>query len=194
MQPQTHVSVLGEAVYPHLNKPDVKFAKGNEDGDYKVTLKVAKSDATDMIKLFDDAQADCLKKAIAENKGKKVKENPYPRYKVEGDNVFFIFKLKASGVNKKTKESFTQRPQILDADKKPFPMDKQIWGGSKIKIAYSLVPYTAPFGAGITARIKAVQIIELVEGKSDIPFEKEDGFVAETNSDVQTEVQTSSDF
>ena len=49
---QTHVSVVGEAIYPHLNKPDVKF---NENGEYKVTLKVAKSDATDMIKLFDDA-------------------------------------------------------------------------------------------------------------------------------------------
>ena len=35
----THVSVVGEAVYPHINKPDVKF---NEEGEYKVTLKVAK--------------------------------------------------------------------------------------------------------------------------------------------------------
>ena len=187
----THVSVVGEAVYPHLNKPDVKF---NEAGEYKVTLKVAKSDATNMIKLFNNAQADSLKKAIADNKGKKVKEAPHPRYNVEGNNVFFIFKLKASGVNKKTKESFTQRPQILDADKKPFPMTKQIWGGSKLKVAYELVPYYAPFGAGITARMKAIQVLELVEGKSDIPFEKEDGYKAEINSDAQTEVQKSSDF
>ena len=187
---QTHVSVVGEAIYPHLNKPDVKF---NENGEYKVTLKVAKSDATDMIKLFNQAQVDSLKQ-FADEKGKKVKESPHPRYNVEGNNVFFKFKLKASGTNNKTKESFTQRPQILDADKKPFPMDKQIWGGSKIKVAYELVPYYAPFGAGITARMKAIQILELVEGKADIPFEKEDGYVAETNSDVQTEVQKSSDF
>ena len=187
----THVSVVGEAIYPHLNKPDVKFS---DAGEYKVTLKVAKSDATSMVKLFDDAQADSLKLAIAENKGKKVQESPHPRYKVEGDNVFFIFKLKASGVNKKTKESFIQRPQLLDAQKQPHPVEKSIWGGSKIKIAYELVPYSAPFGAGITARIKAIQILELVEGKSDTPFEKEDGYKAEVNSDVQTEVQTSSDF
>ena len=37
------ISVLGEAIYPHLNKPDVKF---NENGEYKVTLKVNKSDAS----------------------------------------------------------------------------------------------------------------------------------------------------
>ena len=30
---------LGEAIYPHLNKPDVKF---NENGEYKVTLKYLK--------------------------------------------------------------------------------------------------------------------------------------------------------
>jgi len=187
----THVSVVGEAIYPHLNKPDVKFS---DAGEYKVTLKVAKSDATSMVKLFDDAQADSLKLAIAENKDKKVQESPHPRYKVEGDNVFFIFKLKASGVNKKTKESFIQRPQLLDAQKQPHPVEKSIWGGSKIKIAYELVPYSAPFGAGITARIKAIQILELVEGKSDTPFEKEDGYKAEVNSDAQTDVQTSSDF
>ena len=165
----THISAVGEAIYPHLNKPDVKY---HAEGEYKVTLKIAKSDATDMIKLFNNAQADSLKKAIAENKGKKVKESPHPRYTIEGNNVFFIFKLKASGVNKKTKESFTQRPQLLRADKTPHPLDKQIWGGSKIKVAYQLVPYVAPFGAGISARMKAVQILDLVEGKSNIPFEK----------------------
>ena len=38
----TKVSVAAEAVYPHLEKPDVRF---NELGEYKVTLKVAKQDA-----------------------------------------------------------------------------------------------------------------------------------------------------
>ena len=36
------ISAMGEAIYPHLNKPDVKFS---EAGEYKVTLKVKKSDA-----------------------------------------------------------------------------------------------------------------------------------------------------
>ena len=35
----TRVSVVGEAIYPHLNKPDVRF---NENGEFKVTLKVKK--------------------------------------------------------------------------------------------------------------------------------------------------------
>ena len=46
MQPTTNISVVGEAIYPHLNKPDVRF---NEAGEYKVTLKVAKSAATETV-------------------------------------------------------------------------------------------------------------------------------------------------
>ena len=37
----TRVSVVGEAVYPHLNRPDVRF---NEYGEYKVTLKIGKQE------------------------------------------------------------------------------------------------------------------------------------------------------
>ena len=60
MQPTTNISVVGEAIYPHLNKPDVRF---NEAGEYKVTLKVAKSDATEMLKLYTSALDDSLKLA-----------------------------------------------------------------------------------------------------------------------------------
>ena len=65
----TNISVIGEAIYPHLTKPDVRF---NQDGEYKVTLKVSKSDATDMVKLFDQALDDSLAKAEKDSKGKKV--------------------------------------------------------------------------------------------------------------------------
>ena len=37
----TKVSVAGEAIYPHLSKPDVRF---NADGEYKVTLKISKQE------------------------------------------------------------------------------------------------------------------------------------------------------
>ena len=44
-----------------------------------------------------------------------------------------------------------------------------------MKIAYALVPYFTPMlGAGITARLKAVQVIELVEGKQMNLFDKQD--------------------
>ena len=191
----TKVSVAGEAVYPHLVKPDVRF---NEFGEYKVTLKLSQQDASQMVKDIDQAIEDSLAKAEKDNKGKKIKSAPKP-YKEESGNVFFKFKMKASGVNKRTQEKFTQRPQLLDAKKNPIASNTSIWGGSIMKVAYQPVPYYTPMlGAGVSLRLKAAQIIKLVEGKTDNVFKEEDGFETtpqKANSNVQSqEVQESSDF
>jgi len=190
---EAKISAMGEAIYPHLNKPDVKFS---EAGEYKVTLKVSKSDASKMLGEYKQAIDDSLIKAEKENKGKKIESAPIP-YTEEGDYVFFKYKLKATGTNFKTKEKFSQRPALFDAKNNPIDTSTLIFGGSKMKIAYSLVPYFTPMlGAGITARIKAVQVIELVEGKQMNLFEKEDGYEAksESTNEIPTEVQESKDF
>ena len=87
----SNISVIGEAVYPHLNKPDVKW---NEAGEYKVTLKVAKSDASEMLKLYNKAIDDSLKLAEEQHKGKGITHAPRP-YNEENGFVFFKFKMKA---------------------------------------------------------------------------------------------------
>ena len=197
MSQQTNISEIGEAIYPHLNKPDVRFS---EAGEYKVTLKVAKSDATAMLKLYNSAIEDALKLAEQNHKGKGIKNAPKP-FTEEDKFVFFKFKMKATGVNQKTKEKFSQRPQLFDAKKNPIPLSTIIWGGSKMRVAYNLVPYYTPMlGAGITARLKAVQVISLVEGKDSNLFSKEDGYEttpepkAEVISNETSEVQESKDF
>ena len=197
MSQTTNISEIGEAIYPHLNKPDVRFS---EAGEYKVTLKVAKSDATEMLKLYNSAIEDALKLAEQNHKGKGIKNAPKP-FTEEDNYVFFKFKMKATGVNQKTKEKFSQRPQLFDAKKNPIPLSTIIWGGSKMRVAYNLVPYFTPMlGAGVTARLKAVQVIELVEGKDSNLFDKEDGYEttpepkAEVISNETSEVQESKDF
>ena len=89
--------------------------------------------------------------------------------------------------------------QLFDAKKNPIPLSTIIWGGSKMRVAYNLVSYYTPMlGAGITARLKAVQVIELVEGKDSNLFEKEDGYEATPKAEVisneTSEVQESKDF
>ena len=197
MSQTTNISEIGEAIYPHLNKPDVRFS---EAGEYKVTLKVAKSDATAMLKLYNSAIEDALKFAEQNHKGKGIKNAPKP-FTEEDNIVFFKFKMKATGVNQKTKEKFSQRPQLFDAKKNPIPLSTLLWGGSKMRVAYNLVPYYTPMlGAGITARLKAVQVISLVEGKDSNLFSKEDGYEttpepkAEVISNETSEVQESKDF
>ena len=157
----TKVSVAGEAIYPHLMKPDVRF---NEHGEFKVTLKIAKHYASKMVKETDQAIEDSLAKAEKDNKGKKVKSAPKP-YTEESGHIFFKFKMKASGVNRKTQEKFSQRPTLFDAKKNPISADTSIWGGSIMKVAYQPFAYYTPMlGAGVSRRLKAVQIIKPKEG------------------------------
>jgi hypothetical protein len=192
----TNISELGEALYPHLNRPDVKF---NEAGEYKVTLKIPEAKAKSMIASYEKAIQDSISEAEQKLNGKKVKLAPKP-FSVEDGFALFKYKMKATGVNRKTKEPFSQRPALFDAKKNPLnPSTCNIWGGSKLKIAYNLRAYYSPaLGAGVTAQLKAVQIIELVEGKQLDLFSKEDGFettpTEEMNNVQRTEVQTSTDF
>ena len=192
----THVSDSGEFVYPHLTKPDTRF---DEAGLYTVTLKLPEAQAKNMISLFEKAIENSIADAETNNKGKKIKVAPKP-HKVEDGNAFFKFKMKATGINRKTQESFSQRPAVLDAKKNPIPTSTNVWSGTKGKIAFTFRTWYVPaIGAGITAQLKAVQITDLVEGgnKQLDLFEEEEGFTAtsqEANSNETTEVQTSSDF
>jgi hypothetical protein len=197
MNDATNISELGEAIYPHLNRPDVKF---NENGEYKVNLKIPEDKAKGMIAIYEKAIQDSISEAEAKLNGKKVKLAPKP-YSIENGQAVFKYKMKATGINRKTKEPFSQRPALFDAKKNPLnPSSCNIWGGSKMKIAYVLRSYYSPaLGAGVTAQLKAVQIIELVEGKQLDLFAKEDGYEnttspEEMNNVPKTEVQTSTDF
>lgn len=197
MNDATNISELGEAIYPHLNRPDVKF---NENGEYKVNLQIPEDKAKGMIAIYEKAIQDSISEAEAKLNGKKVKLAPKP-YSIENGQAVFKYKMKATGINRKTKEPFSQRPALFDAKKNPLnPSSCNIWGGSKMKIAYVLRSYYSPaLGAGVTAQLKAVQIIELVEGKQMDLFAKEDGYEnttspEEMNNVPKTEVQTSTDF
>ncbi len=197
MNDATNISELGVAIYPHLNRPDVKF---NENGEYKVNLQIPEDKAKGMIAIYEKAIQDSISEAEAKLNGKKVKLAPKP-YSIENGQAVFKYKMKATGINRKTKEPFSQRPALFDAKKNPLnPSSCNIWGGSKMKIAYVLRSYYSPaLGAGVTAQLKAVQIIELVEGKQMDLFAKEDGYEnttspEEMNNVPKTEVQTSTDF
>jgi hypothetical protein len=189
------VTPIGEAVYPRLLKPDTKF---NEAGEYKVTLKIKKQDAVTILSDLDKYLNDSLATFEKEAKGKKLKLAPKP-YSVEGDFFLVKMKMKASGINKKTKQLFTQRPIVVDAKKNPVPLDTYIDSGSKCKCVFDAIPYNSPMtGAGITLRLKMVQVIELVtRAKVDHLLKEEDGYVTEKVETITNEipqVQTSADF
>ena len=83
---------------------------------------------------------------------------------------------------------FEQRPKILNADK-TVAEEQPVYSGSKMKIAFQAVSWHNNLqGVGVTLRMKAVQLIEVVsekpnkstESKSDYDY----GFSTEKVSNV----------
>jgi hypothetical protein len=179
------VTPIGAAQYPHLTKPDTKF---NPDGEYKVSLELDASAAEEIVSFLDEQFEQSVANAKKENAGKKIKEGDVP-YSVNEENgkVTVRFKLKAK-VTPKKGEPWDQKVAIFDAKGKPILGEIKIGGGTKMKVSYELVPYyTAIAGAGISLRVRAVQIIELVEYGSgaqagSFGFGEEDGYEAVTTA------------
>ena len=173
--PNVFTTPKGIAQYPWLSKPDTKF---NEEGEYKVNLVLTKEDATPVIEQINAAFAENLKVQMKEN-GKDIKTaNPPYMNELDDDgkptgNVIIKFKSKA-----------LYPPAIFDA-KGDVMKDSNIWGGSEIRVNGSIAPYYVKLiGAGVALRLRAVQVIQYVEGGTGsadrFGFEEVDGgFVQE---------------
>lgn len=170
--------------YPYLNAPDTKF---NAKGVYTVKAVYPIDDPTAraMVALIDKAHAVHEKsKEVAEyrrklKKGKVAQANyPYEENHEEG-TVTFNFKMNAS--YEKDGETKPLKPGLFDAKRKPLAAGVKIGGGTVANVSCQLFPYAAEVaGYGISLRLVAVQVLELVEfgGQSaaSAGFEDEDGF------------------
>ena len=186
----------GKAAWPHLNKPDTKFDK---DGIYSINLRLPREDAEGVVNTIKDVLKESVESAKKEQKGKKVKVAPLPIKDVEDEQgnptgeVEIKFKLRAVGQS--GGDSWEQKPAIFDASGKP--MTETVGSGSTVKVGCEVVPYyTSMAGAGVTLRLKAVQVLDLVEytGGGDFDswsFSKDDsGFVS---TGVTSDTSDSSD-
>ena len=199
------VTPIGIAQYPWLSSPDTKFS---EVGDYKTNLILSKKDAQDVISMIDTAREESVKIGAEKSNGKKVKQADPPYYdEVDDDgkptgNVILQFKCKAK-VTTKNGESFENKPTLFDAKGKPM-LNVNVWGGSELKVSAELIPYfTSMVGAGVSMRLRAAQIIKLIEGGSNSSgygFKEEEGYehsetqsTEEFTSDTKTEVQEDKD-
>lgn len=183
-----HKSPAGIAQYPRLTKPDTKF---KADGEYKITLVLPGAEAQPLTELIDKGMAESLVQARRDNptKAKTIKAATDKPYKAVTDDegnetgdVKFNFKMAAKITSKKTGESWTQKPDLFDAKGKVL-INPKIGGGSTVKVAFELYPfYTALIGAGVSLRLRAVQVLDLVEyGNRDAAgygFGEEEGYEA----------------
>jgi hypothetical protein len=162
------VSPEGISQYAWLTQPDTKF---DTDGHYKVNLIVPFDKAQPLIKQINAEMEASLKIAKEKNKGKTIKR-ANPPYEEEMDeknvptgNIIFKFKRKAQIIAKDGKV-IPFKVAIFDSSGKPL-IDTNVWSGSEMKVSAELVHwFTAMAGAGVSLRLRAVQITKLVEGGS----------------------------
>lgn len=180
-----YTSPFGKAIYPHLSKCDVRF---KAEGEYHVDLEVTDEEAQEMELLINHLSDESVKQAQEKTGKKAVKKAQLP-FKKEDGKTIFKFKMKASGTNGKTGDSFKQRPALFDSNLNPInPEQVSIWGGSVLRVSYQPALWFTPMlGAGVSLRLKSVQVKTLVEGgtQSDADgFDKVEGdtvFNEETN-------------
>jgi len=186
-----YVTPLGTAQYPWLTKADTKF---NPDGDYSVALTFRDDDGQ-FSTMINNAVEESVAQAKEQNSGKKIKETGAPITENDDGSITLKFKLKAK-VTPKNGEPFEQRPALFDAKGTPLGLDTKIGGGTKMKVAFEMVPfYTALAGAGVSLRLKAAQVIDLVEysGGGDgsaYGFGKEDGYEAKDSTTEESSFET----
>jgi len=197
------VTPVGVSQYCWLNTPDTKFDKEN-GGHFKTNLILKGSEAQTVIKSIKEEMKKSLEMAKEKTKGKEPKtaNMPFEEEYIEGKptgNIIFKFKAKAK-IMMKSGDVIDIKIPIFDS--KGTPIKEQVWSGSEMKISADMIPYyTAMAGAGVSLRLKAVQITKLVEGGAGAGAkghgfdEIKDGYVAPEEQPTETdEVQEASDF
>jgi hypothetical protein len=173
-------SPRGTAVYPHLTTPDTKF---KDEGEFHTKLRVPADKADALVKQIEAEIAKIVAETKKEKKLKTVKLATAP-YSVDDESgeVTFTFKMKASGVSKKTGKDWSRTPVFFDAKGAAIKEAPKVGGGSTLRVNFEFFPYyTAAVGAGVKLALEAIQVLDLVEfggnrKASDYGFETEDGF------------------
>lgn len=179
------LKIKGEAWWAKVFEPDTKYDK---KGVYSINVTVPEAEAANVCEQLDDMlskQANQLVKEQPKLKATLSTRTPYETdYDDNGNetgNILFKIKMKAAGTTRDGRE-FTQKPMVVDSKLTPMNGDKLIGNESVVKVAFEPAPYyvAAQKQAGVSLRLKGVQVLNLVEPRGSSAssmFEEEDGFV-----------------
>lgn len=190
-----YTSPKGIAQYPWVIDADTKFDK---DGQYHLQLDVNKDDARDMIVNLSKILNESLEE-FQKEKGKKLNAVPFFEETDDG-KVQFKFKQKKI-ISRKDGTRLEIKIPIFDAKGTPCSRDIKLGTGSTVKVSYSVMPYFNPTvkGVGLSLRLVAVQVINLVEYGSGGSAEsygfdsEEDGYTATSDDNPPFESDSSSE-
>ena len=171
-------TTVGELNYPWLNEADTRY---NPTGVFQTKIKISFDQAQDLIAQMERvrdakfAELDPQKSATyskkdvyevvftqpADDATEEEKESFVPE-----PTDFVEFKCKLNKVvTPQEGEPFTQSVILIDSDEAPLTLP--IWSGTKARIRGQIVPWAnaAQKQVGVTLRMKAVQVVDLVTGE-----------------------------
>ena len=175
----------GKAVYPRIDNPDTKF---NEDGVYTCKLHVSEADYNAFKESY-DAMFERAYKKECEEKGKTLRKAASSPVRVTDDGDYEIY---AKQVAKRNTSKGLIEFSVAVYDSQGNKMDSAPKIGSGSTLRASVEPsfwFVSSQGFGCTLRLRAVQVIDLVEyggGNNSESFGfdgVEGGFVAETTDE-----------
>ena len=187
--------------YPKLIEPETKF---NPEGVYRATAVIDSAEAAALADALDDLltrHKASLKQQDPSKKDWKLADLPYGYEEIDGKPCFVIkTKMKAKGIDRDGR-AWSSVPALFDSKGQPVrdrESLKGMWSGTVAKVNFEACPfYQAALGAGITLRLKAVQIIDLVEGggsAESFGFGEEDGWTGTTSEATPFDSTTSIAF
>jgi len=174
-------------IWPKVYEPDTKF---KEEGEYSISVILTPEQAEPIIATAQNH----LDTFVAEQSKLMNSKKPLRRAAVgawkpdtdkdgnETGNVRMSFKMKASTINKKTGHKMEFKPAIFDKYGKP---TSDVFGsGSAVKVNFEVFPWFTPaLGAGISFRLRAVQLHEIRQNGGGSSNAKDYGFSAEIPSE-----------
>jgi len=149
----------GTAVYPRIDTPDTKF---NADGVYSCKLHVSEQE----FNVFAAQVGEIVEKeytAECKTQGKNLKKAATNPVRITADGEFEIFaKQVAQRQTRKGLLEFTV--PVFDSQGKRVEETPPIGSGSELRLSVEVYTwYTDLQGFGYTLRLKAVQLLDLVE-------------------------------
>ena len=189
MKNERITSPTGVASWPYLTEPDTKF---DVDGKYKITLLIPVADGGDEFVGMLEEKHTAHYDMFCADKGEALKKSDLPVKMITDDDGIqqyqIKFSLKAKG--ERNGKKWEQRPMLFDAGMKPITgpaLDSiNVGSGTTCRIGFEVCPYyTGMIGMGLSLRLKAVQIIDLVSYESastGFDFKESDGYVSEDNT------------
>jgi len=187
--------VEGKSIYgQNVFEPNKDFEK--QFGTYSIDLLKPEEEA---VKLCEYLEGLVNERYATEVKASKKPDSlstrlPFVRHTDKAGNetgdIRFKFKLKAGGVG--DNGEWYQKPAVLDAKRKPMSGEKLIGNGSRVKVAFNPSVYFVQGTVGVTLKLDAVQVIDLVPHKDPAAlFDDEDGY---TESAVEKDDRQESPF